>query len=166
MRISYELARSIANGLTEKTKKTIENLQAEIDKLVIEEYDKKVPAMIRNAVKYFPEWVERTDSIRVICGQNYAYWVKCKNKVIIKGGDAALRATGTIKKKVLLLKATEEKLRQLRKETTSAIVSLGTSKRVIDQFPEAAIFFKDRQKLRAPLPKTNIIDLKAKLEKQ
>lgn len=175
MRISHELARTIATSLLSKSKEANEKLRAEIDAMAIAEYQLYIPLEILKVAQTCPSWVEKKDSIsvqyRIDGGVHHhrAYTEKGKKSIILKAGDDTLKVnskSGICRKLVRLQKAQDEYWK-LRKETIQAIVDLGTSKRVIEQFPETAVLFKTQPR-RSPMPaqKVNLSGLKKKLQKQ
>ena len=169
MRISHELAGDIANALTLKSKAANDKLRAEIEFLVFMAYTKKVPKEVVKMEKSFPDWVQKTGSIYVryrIGDRNRTFITILKTKVITKGGDSDLKPSAVIRKKILQLDKQEEELRALKKDTIRAILALGTTKRVLQQFPDAAPALKAKDKMPVVPWSGNVHDLKAKLQKQ
>jgi hypothetical protein len=175
MRITNELARTIADTLLAKSKQSNEKLRSEIDALAIAEYQLMVPQEIIKVSKSCPSWIAKADSVSVKYRVNgtlhhhRAYAEKGKKVIILKAGDDTLKVNtkSAIRRKIIKLKKAQDEYWKLRKETIQAMIALGSSKRVIEQFPETAPLFKVQPKYTPPpAQKTNLSGLKSKLQKQ
>jgi hypothetical protein len=169
MRISHDLAIEIANVLTQKSKVANEKLRTDIDALVFETYTKAIPKELVKLDKAIPDWVHKSGSIYVryrVGNLQRTHITVLKGKVITKGGNPDIKATTVIRNKIIQLSKQEEALRALKKDTIRAVLALGTSKRVLQQFPGAEAALKARGNLPVVPVNINVHDLKAKLQKQ
>lgn len=168
MRISRELARTIAVSLTDKLAKGIEQRRKDLDSEILQEHLKSIPKAIKDIDAAHPGWINRTKTITVRFssqGRGIAYFVETEKDVIDHIKD--LKAPNWIRKKIIGLRNEESKLRELKNEITRVVISLRTSKKVIEHFPETAPFFNEKKRaILAVHVKANLSNLKAKLQKQ
>lgn len=169
MRISHELANQISIALTQKSKAANDKLRAEIDLLVLMEYTKTIPKELVKLEKAFPDWVQKSGSIHIryqIGERHRHYFTAVKAKVITKAGSTEFKPSASTKKKIIQFDKQEEALKELKKETSRAVLALGTAKRVLQQFPDSASVLKSKDSLPVVPVSVNVHDLKAKLQKQ
>jgi hypothetical protein len=169
MKITHDLATEIANVLTQKSKAANERLRGEIDASVLEAYTKAIPKELVKVDKAIPNWVHKASSIYVryrINNRDRTHITMVKAKVITRVGNSDIKPTPAIRRKIIQLDKQEEALRTLKKDTIRAVLALGTSKRVLQQFPDAEPALKSKGNLPVVPVSINVHDLKAKLQKQ
>jgi len=142
-RISKELAAQIATKLTEKSRIAAEELKKEYGQLAYEMYDAQTPKEVKDTFKKHPEWFYTRTRID-FSGHGFNYEsVVCPNPVICNGGtNANLNLTAKLASQLTAASRKYEKAydayKQLKRETETAIINLGTHARIKENFPLAA----------------------------
>lgn len=168
MKITQELARKAAKLLTAKTDNTIEALSKEINTTSRDAYMKSLPKGLLAFDKANPGWLSMDEDLRVKYydgGQFKTFYPNIDVAVPTKDGGPKLTANKELKGKIIRLQELIEKRQHLRQETYVAILDLGTSKKVIQAFPETAELFGASKPGESAVVPT-IVDLKKKLQKQ
>ena len=142
-RISKDLAHQIAIKLTEKSRLAAELINDEYRLLVTEIYEEKTPQEVKDCFKKHSEWFYTRQYID-INGHGFRWsQVKAPRTVICNSGTSAnLELTAKSSAAITTLKRKYEKAiedhKQLRLETETAILNLGTHARIKENFPLAA----------------------------
>jgi hypothetical protein len=167
MRISHDSATNIAEFLTDKSKKEAEQLRKEITADTLKQHLASIPKEVIDLSKKHPKWVATSGCLYAYYDKHNYLYVPLDSKVIMAGSDRPKVVTSKIlKAKIVKFNKLEEQRKLLKKETTRAILELGTVAKVIAQFPETKDYFSKKQALPKSLVESNISKLKEKLNKQ
>jgi hypothetical protein len=172
MRITHNLACTIADSLTQQNKAVVAKMRKEVDALVIGEYEQFIPLDIVRVAKSCPAWIKKTNHVYVrylVNGSGEGYYAYTdKATIITRSGESLLKlnSKSPLRRKIINLEKANEELRNLRRQVISTVKELVTSTRVIEQFPETAPLFKGKMPTPASRQKIDLSELKAKLKKQ
>ena len=172
MRISHNLACSIADVLTQKNKDAVTKLRKEVEALVIAEYEHFIPTDVAKVAASCPSWIKKNNYVGVnykVDGSHETFYAHAaKATIITKSGDSYLNlnSKSPLRRKIINCVKAQEALRDLRREVIGTVKELSTSAKVIEQFPETAPLFKVKKRLPAPKQTVDLSELKAKLKKQ
>jgi hypothetical protein len=172
MRINHNLACSIADLLTKNNKDALAKMLKEVDVAVINEYNQFVPTDLVKVASSCPAWIKKSNCICVIYpldGSHEHYYAYAdKATIITKSGEAILKVNSksSLRKKVIGVTNAQLELRELRRQIITAVKDLGSSGKVIEQFPETATLFKAKKPVVAKEQKViDLSELKSKLKK-
>lgn len=166
--LSKTVIESIAQRLTEKSKKHSEMLLKEYKEAVTIAFEAQVPDEVKKCFRHYSEYVETTNSVYLDGhGFNRESLTLTRQVPATTSYSAHLELTATIADKLLKAKRKWEKARdeykQLYQETESALLALKTHKNIEENLPEAAPY------LPPPMSNSlvvNFTSLKRKLHKQ
>lgn len=142
MRITKDLANQIAFKLTEKSRLVVEAEKIAYQTLVTELYEKETPTAVRECFAKHPEWFSTRSNIS-FSGHGFRWEsIKSIRRVIPNiEGDARLTLTQKIADQLHKAQQKFEKAdkfyKDLKQETETALVNLGTYKRIEENIPEA-----------------------------
>jgi hypothetical protein len=147
MRISKELARSIALKLTEKSKLKADACKNEYGQLVYDIYDSTVPQEVKDMYKKHPDYFEIRGYVK-FNGHGFKYEeVKVPLPVISNNtrySQCDLKLTAAIADKLMKEKRKYEKAvkdyKDLFNETETALIALRTFKQIEQNIPAAKPF--------------------------
>jgi hypothetical protein len=173
MRISKENAQRIARALTKKTYDKWKKAEAAVPQYVTALYESKMPADVKKFVKDHPEYISTTPTI-YLDGVGLGYNVserasKCMPRNSGGGSSCRMKLTNEEAETLVQLRRAkqdaEKAWEDLYRDTTNAILALGTHKKIAEQFPQAANLLPDSPaKVMALIP--NLDGLAAKLKNQ
>jgi len=145
MRISKTTAESIAKSLLEHKQKDINSLNQEIKDCVTEYYESLIPKNVLTFHKNYPGWIRETSCVSIKSGIFNFQMFDLSRKLpqiqmtsTITGVDSQFLKA--LEKLTMKRSKLTSGLRELRDDTISTLLSLGTTKRVSEVFPEAAKF--------------------------
>jgi hypothetical protein len=141
-RISNDLAQQIAFKLTEKSKKVMDEKHIAFRDLVTTLYEESTPALIIDALKKFPDWIDTCSSIRLNGhGFNYEY-VTPTRKCVSNSSVNSLELTQKMADKITSVRKVWEKSKKqyndLKDEVKHALLSLKTFANIRKELPAAA----------------------------
>jgi hypothetical protein len=143
MRISKDLAATIARALTVKSKQKWDQLVKAYKLKIYDHYMKQTPKAVLKCFGLHPEWFETLDNIR-FSGHGFSEeYVGVEKKVIANnyGSRARLQLTAEIANDLKDARTASENAEKhyyaLKTEIENALLSLGTTKRIAERFPEA-----------------------------
>ncbi len=150
MRISKDTAKHIAKLLCEKFRKEYEVTYEELREYVLSEYEKQIPKDILAIHKKHPEYFTTTSTV-LIDGHGFSHFqisTKGDSKRCFITNYTDYKTKMKYDKKVfdvaqtLLRKyeAGNEKYKSLLKEVEVALITLQTTKRIEEKFPEAKAY--------------------------
>jgi hypothetical protein len=141
-RITKEIAKCVANKLTEKRKIAVDKKYKEFQVDSYEAYKKKIPKDVLEFYATHKTWVKEVNQYQLIGhGWNHEY-VYMSDMLPSKDGNYIHVSLDEKTSKALLLKSDyvkdeRQKIEVLKDEIENALVRLGTYKRVKEQFSEA-----------------------------
>lgn len=165
MKISKQLAQDIAKCLLDAKEKEYKKLQMEYRQYATEEYQKSVPKEVVEVYKKHPEYINTCRSLMANGhGFNYTH-IEATEDVI----QSRISSYNTIplnnkNSEVLIKMKTKyekalEKYKKLYKETEIALLTLATTKRIEENFPEAKPFLPTQ----SLLPSINLDGLRKEI---
>lgn len=143
MRITKELANNIAHTLLQKKQKEIEAIEKDISRMVTEYYEALIPKAVIAFSKKHKGYLPMTQSVTIDNGYfHWTFFPLTKHLPKIENHSLLQRLEPEFNKKLqdIYHKKDEMKrtLKELINETVGTLLSLGTSKRIAEVFPEAA----------------------------
>lgn len=143
-RMSKDLAHTIADQLTKNKSAEIKKLEAQFEKEIVAEYAKQIPASIRRMFKKFPGYFRTTTQIRIhAAGFNYKY-VSFKKELPEHNSERGVKLDAEqatyFKKLDNNIELLQEKVNNLHKEITAALIGLNSFAKIQKDFPEAVPF--------------------------
>lgn len=166
--LSKQVIENIANKMTEKSKKNVEQLLVELKALVTEIYEDQIPAEVMKAFKARPEYI-KTSSAVYLDGHGFNRESLSMNKQLPSVSDwhNPMKLSAKISDRIMVAKRKWEKAKkeheELRRETESALLALKTHKNIRENLPEAAPY------LPAPMSNSLVVNftgLQKKLNNQ
>lgn len=142
-RISKELAGQIATKLTEKSKVAVEELHVEYREFVTTIYEEQTPKEVKDCFKNNQQWFYTRSSI-CLNGHGFGWDRVASTRPVIcnRNSDADIYLTAKIAEQIIKYKRKWEKAsedyKQLKLETETALLNLGTHARIKESFPLAA----------------------------
>ncbi len=140
--ISKELAGQIAFKLTEKSRIAADNLHVEYRELVTVAYEAQTPKEVKDCFKKNPDWFYTKATIS-FNGHGFQWEsVTGTRQIIANGGTSAnLTLNNKISDQLQKAKRTwdkaKDKYKDLKVETTNALLALKTHANIRKEFPEA-----------------------------
>jgi len=141
-RISNELASQIAFKLTEKSRLISEQHHVEYRELATCLYEESTPALVKEMLDKYPDWVDTGNSIRLNGhGFNYEY-ISPTRPVVSNSTQNLLILTSKTADKLTsarrVWEKSKDKYKQLKDETKQALLALRTFNNIRKELPEAA----------------------------
>ena len=161
MRINQSMAKEVAIKMTEKKSKEVQNLKLEYYQFIHDEYVKKTPKPIIDALKKYPEWIATTNSIRFSGFGISIESLNTKTPVINNTTNyyAILEIDSVLANKIIKIRDkyidAERKYKALRDKIETALNGLRTFAQVEKHLPEALPF----------LPKSSSMELVVNFDK-
>lgn len=143
--LSKTVIESIAEKMTEKSRKYADSVNNELKELVTAIYEDQLPAAVKNLFKTHSEYLETTQSVFLDGnGFNREVITMTKRLPSTTSYNQKLSLTAAIADKIMKAKRKKEKAdedyRQLVQETGSALYALKTYKNIKENLPEAIPF--------------------------
>ena len=161
MRINQSMAKEVAIKMTEKKAREVKDLQLEYFQFVHDEYVKKTPKAVIEALKKYPEWIAITNTIRFSGFGISIESVNTKTPVINNTTNyyAILEIDSVLANKIIKIRDkyidTERRYKALRDKIETALNGLRTFAQVEKHLPEALPF----------LPKSSSMELVVNFDK-
>jgi hypothetical protein len=143
MRISKDLARQIALKLTQKSRDKRDKLKAAWEEAVTISYIQQIPEKVIKLQSLYPEWFKISGNI-ILEGHGFSWTNVNATEHVIKGksDNCFLKLDAKLAGQLKALQNAYQDAKQaetnLFEEIETAILGLGTSKKVADHFPDAA----------------------------
>lgn len=148
-RISQELARRIAEKMTEKKFKQVDKLKKAFHQLVTDAYKRAIPKSILEVREKFPEYFMLTGRI-ILDGHGFDHdHIPVIGPDLITNSDHRARLKMTpelateIKKTQWAFEKERDSYTKLVDEIYQAIMALGSYKQIREKFPEAGQYLPD-----------------------
>ena len=143
-RITKEIAKYVAGKLTDKHKKEIEKVHNELKEMAYDAYSKKIPKDVLLAFEKNKSWMYKCESIRAVGnGFNHEYLYLSKQLPSKDGSYVTVqfdeKTSDKLRKHKNLLNSLNKKQEDLFDEIETALIRLGTFKKVEAEFKEAYI---------------------------
>jgi mRNA-degrading endonuclease HigB of HigAB toxin-antitoxin module len=171
MRITIEKADNAAKKMTEKYREAASELESKVSVIVSAEYDAQLPSEVKDCFKNYPDYFDTTNHVYIV-GKGMLKEHVVLTKPMPSKNDGRWNVTISVndsiadqvvpmidKAKALMTKASEKK-----DEIKSVLLSLGTAKNVLEQFPEAIDYIENAPKVRN-LP-VNLKELRKEFSKE
>lgn len=143
MRITKELANNIARGLLKTKTDEISEFSKSIREYATEIYKRQIPENVLKLFKSNKEYINTSCSVRLI-GNGFNYDYQAIDELPSTLTHPHLVFTNEEAEKLLSMRYRLEALKkdreELKKEVEQTLISLGTYKRVSENFPEAIPF--------------------------
>lgn len=167
MQISKMTAEQIATKLVEKKRKEVDELDQEIKKLCTEKAESQVPSEVHKLFKVHSEFVETAcEAYLDGHGLSREYIKLSKNVPAPNGYRVIIKMDAAFGKKILTLlnkkKDKNDATVKLKNEIIQALLTLRTSKQIIEKFPEAAALLPSQSK--GLLPALNLKPIRDQLK--
>lgn len=166
--LSKMVVEQIAKKMTEKSKKYVESVEKELEKLVTEIYMEQVPADVMRVFKTNCEYIETTQTLYLNGHGFNRESIKMSKQLPAKSSySQPLPLNAAIADRIMKVKRKKEKAvedyKTLVSETESALYALKTAKNIRENLPEAVPYL--------PPPMSNALvvnfnSLQKKLNKQ
>lgn len=143
MRISKDLARQISFKLTAKSRAKVEKLKKEWEKAVTIAYIQQIPERIIKTHELCPGWLQ-TSGIISLEGHGFLWISVNATERVIRDckGNSYLKLDSKLAYELKVFQIAWQKAKdeneKLQVETENAILALGTYKKVVEHFPQAA----------------------------
>lgn len=167
MQISKQLADSISKEIATKLKVKVDKAEAEYLKLATSFYKKQVPAAVLRMQKQHPDYFQTGTSL-CLNGHGFHHEVVKMSESLVKNSGnyySILHLTPAIARELIVAKNNwenlQEQYKQLRAETTTALLNLRTFKNIQEQLPEA-VKYLPKSKTTAIIP--NLGKLRVKIQ--
>lgn len=154
MRITKELAKMMAGQILTNNAQEVSDAREAYCQAVTDVYKTQIPENVMELFGQYPKWVSITDSVRLE-GHGFRHDVVSITESLPCQNDDSyvyLKMNAAIAAKLVKLKNRHAKLaeayRILKSNTTNALISLGTYKRISENFPEAVQFLPKDNNLR------------------
>lgn len=142
-KISRSLAEDIATKLVVKLDEESKSINKEIEDILYEETIKLVPKDIMNIFNENKQWINYTNASYFSFRSNHVYYNLRRDYPYNKDKNIVI-TDDEICEKLELLKNKDEKLKKkrkdLHKEVADTILSLNTTNKIKEFFPEAAVY--------------------------
>lgn len=166
MKISKEAAKNITSKLLETKRKKLDAAYLEYRQLATDLYKSQLPNELVELQRKYPEYISKCSSLLINShGFNWERINATEQVIQVAKGENIIDLNAKDADKLLKLKQKHEKLRksysELFSETEHALISLGTTKRIEENFPEAKPFLPVSENL---LPVANLADLRSKIK--
>jgi len=169
MRISKTMAEAIAKKVLEKNYKAVDDLKKSFDDKAIAAYKANVPKAVWNTFKAHRMYINTTRYLKL--GSYFGYYqVMFRENMPDSRNSGLFEFEGDLKKEMELLHNKIEvaavKLRDLHSETVSALLAMGTTKKIREMFPEAAkLLPDDEQKVTTMALVVNLDSIRKRIAK-
>lgn len=162
MRITKQLAENIARQLLSKKVKEIEEIEQKMSRITTEYYESTIPIPVLNLAKKHKGWVRMTDVVKLNNGFFRYYGIKLTKTLpkLDTYSEVISDLDPKFNKEIQALynkkKELTERGIELKNETISTLIALGTYKRVAEVFPEAARLLPDEGKVTSKALTVNV----------
>jgi len=168
MRISKEKAIDVTEALCKLSYDAALASDESFRGLILRTYEEQTPKKVKEVKKEFPSWVYTTGNIR-IGGSGFSYHdTSVDHYVVCNDGNRAKMDMSNNATADMLRKAKTENekawadWRALKKDVMNTLLTLGTTKRIAEVFPEAIPYLP----VSFPPPALNVTNLKNRLAHQ
>lgn len=144
-RITKDIANYVANRLTEKKSEEISKLQKSFEEISFKAYEKKIPKEVMDCFAKHKKYFDTTTQLRMVGnGWNYEY-VSIGEELPTNSGSYPNPSFDEKTNQLLLtqhqkISDLKSKLKPLKEEIITALIRLGTFKKVEIEFKEAYPF--------------------------
>jgi len=142
-RISKELAEQIATKLTEKSRIAVAELEKEYREIATIMYEDQTPKEVKDCFKKNAEWFYTRSYIQ-FDGHGFRWENVTTTRPVIANSNSSAKLDLNVKTSGILSAAKKkwekasEDYNQLQRETKTALLNLGTTARIKENFPLAA----------------------------